>query len=63
MASAAGPVGGNNDGGNGVNAGGQPQVPPEDSIEFLQREIELLKRRIVEERLKLCDKTIVQVII
>ena len=71
MASAAGPVGGNNDGGNGVNAGSQQppppppqqqqQLPPEESIEFLQREIELLKRRIVEERLKLCDKTIVQV--
>jgi guanine nucleotide-binding protein subunit beta-5 len=31
------------------------------SIEDLQKEIEQLKRRIVEERQKLCDKTVVQV--
>lgn len=31
------------------------------SIEDLQKEIEMLKKRIVEERLKLCDKTVVQV--
>ena len=76
MASAggAGNGGGNNDGGggNGGNAGGQqqqqqqqqqqlPPPPAEDSIEFLQREIEQLKRRIVEERFKLGDKSIVQV--
>ena len=64
MASAAGVGGGPNNGG----AGGQqqqqqqhPPPPPEDSIEFLQREIEHLKRRITEERQKLCDKPIIQV--
>jgi hypothetical protein len=61
MASAAG-VGGPNNGGGGSAAGGQQHPPPpEDSIEFLQREIEHLKRRITEERLKLCDKSIIQV--
>jgi len=64
MASAAGVGGGPNNGGGG-NAGGQQQQqhppPPEDSIEFLQREIEHLKRRITEERQKLCDKPIIQV--
>ncbi len=64
MASAAGVGGGPNNGGGG-NAGGQQQQqhlpPPEDSIEFLQREIEHLKRRITEERHKLCDKPIIQV--
>ena len=62
MASAAG---GSNNGGGG-NAGGQaqqhpPPPPPEESIEFLQREIEHLKRRITEERQKLGDKSIIQV--
>lgn len=33
----------------------------EDSIEGLQKEIEQLKRRIVEERMKLCDRTVGQV--
>jgi hypothetical protein len=60
MASAAGPIVSNLETGNGA---GQPQPLAEESIEFLQREIELLKRRIVEERQKLCDKTIVQVTI
>ena len=43
--------------------GGVDNLPPpgEESIEFLQREIELLKRRIVDERHKLGDKAIVQV--
>ena len=31
------------------------------SIEDLQKEIEVLKRRIIDERNKLCDKTVVQV--
>ncbi len=31
------------------------------SIEELQKEIEQLKKKIVEERAKLCDKTVVQV--
>ena len=61
MASAAGPIVSNNDGagGNGVAVG----IPPsgEESIEFLQREIEVLKRRLVDERHKLGDRTIVQV--
>ena len=39
----------------------QQQQPPEESIEFLQREIEHLKRRIVEERFKLGDKSMIQV--
>jgi len=38
-----------------------PAQLPEDSIEYLQKEIENLKKRITEERLKLCDKSIVQV--
>ena len=59
MASAAG-VGGPNNGGSAAG-GQQHQPPPEDSIEFLQREIEHLKRRITEERQKLCDKSIIQV--
>jgi hypothetical protein len=49
-----------NGGGGGGEAGGQAAVP-EESIEFLQREIELLKKRIVDERQKLYDKAIVQV--
>ena len=62
MASAAGVGGPNNGGGGGAAAGGQQhQPPPEDSIEFLQREIEHLKRRITEERQKLCDKSLIQV--
>merc|ERR1712223_496046 len=31
------------------------------SIEDLQKEIEMLKKKIIDERLKLCDKTVVQV--
>ena len=64
MASAAGVGGGPNNGGAGGQQQQQPQhppPPPEDSIEFLQREIEHLKRRITEERQKLCDKPIIQV--
>jgi len=39
----------------------QTLQPPEDTIESLQKEIENLKKRISEERLKLCDKSIIQV--
>ena len=69
MASAA-MSGGSNEVANNNNNNGnmqqqqqqqQQQQPPEESIEFLQREIEHLKRRIVEERFKLGDKSMIQV--
>ncbi|XP_040567334.1 guanine nucleotide-binding protein subunit beta-5 [Lepeophtheirus salmonis] len=47
---------------NNEDVGGVAQPPPpEESIESLQKEIELLKRRIIEERQKLADKTLCQV--
>ena len=66
MASASMSGGGNNEVANNNNNNGnmqqqQQQQQPEESIEFLQREIEHLKRRIVEERFKLGDKSMIQV--
>ncbi len=44
-----------------VGASSSSSSSGEPSIESLQQEIEQLKRRIVEERQKLCDKTTAQV--
>lgn len=63
MASSAGAHGGGDNANANTtgSAGGGAQQTEEPSIEDLQREIEHLKRKIAEERAKLCDKTTAQV--